>query len=187
MIFHAGVSEGLPGVSPRSVMYGPRSHVFNGPSAPYEYVFQSVACCPELARGFRESVGGGSLTVVGLSLLVMATHWVSSTFTARGHRDFPRIVWTTHDHVKNQIATHEITASEAVVLNPNTRKSPQRSQKAEGRWSACAHEVDPCQQCPFGQRGARAKHSARQGHLPALGPLYMTLFVMLLWQATVWK
>ena len=131
MIFHAGVSEGLPGVSPRSVMYGPRSHVFNGPSAPYEYVFQSVACCPELARGFRESVGGGSLTVVGLSLLVMATHWVSSTFTARGHRDFPRIVWTTHDHVKNQIATHEITASEAVVLNPNTRKSPQRSQKAE--------------------------------------------------------
>ena len=135
MIFHAGVSEGLPGVSPRSVMYGPRSHVFNGPSAAYEYVFQTVACCSELARGFRESVGGGSLTVVGLSLLVMATHWVSSTFTARGHRDFPRIVWTTHDHVKNQIATHEITASEAVVLNPNTRKSPQRSQKqkAAGR------------------------------------------------------
>ena len=59
MIFHAGVSEGLPGVSPRSVMYGPRSHVFNGPSAPYEYVFQSVARCSELARKFRESVGEG--------------------------------------------------------------------------------------------------------------------------------
>jgi len=117
----------------------------------------------------------------------MATHWVSSTFTARGHRDFPRIVWTTHDHIENQIATHEITASEAVVLNPNTRKSPQRSQKAEGRWSACAHEVDPCQQSPSVSETHEHKHLGREGDLPALGPLYMTFFVILLWQATVWK
>jgi len=99
----------------------------------------------------------------------------------------PRAVWKTHDHVEDQVAAHEITASEAVVLNPNTRKSPQRPQKQKAAGRLVRTKLIPVSNAPSVSETHEHKHLGGEGDLPALGPLYMTFFVMLLWQATVWK